>query len=150
MSKIQVVLAKAHKLQEENPDIQRELKDVQLFFDQNDFPFETGTIYFVILRGLYLKLEKKLNVIGVFVNKTGFPVDGFRAALSLHAVGNEQARFAEAELDFTPQFLGRLQPEEAFLLHIHVPAEGLDPEKDSYEATELGGTLSDLEILVQK
>ncbi|WLV24280.1 hypothetical protein QR721_11630 [Aciduricibacillus chroicocephali] len=149
MSKIKVVMAKAHEGQREDPDIQREIQDVQKFFDQNDFAFEKETLYFVILRGLNLQIERKLRLAGAFVNKTGLPIEGFRADMKLNVKSDVQAQFAEVHLEIDDNFLGRLEPDEAIVLHIDIPAEGLDPAKQIYGATELAGALENLELLVK-
>ncbi|MFD1850862.1 hypothetical protein [Oceanobacillus bengalensis] len=147
MGQISIVLANAHMEQLKDEGIQRELRDVQTFFDANDFPFKDGTVNFVILRGLYNHIEKIMTIVGVFVNKTGKTIDELKGTVAFDlAEEKSNAKFAELDFHFQSNFLGKLEKDSGFIIHIQVPASGLDKNKDVYNATELTGEVKGVEI----
>ncbi|QUW22976.1 hypothetical protein JSQ81_05215 [Sporosarcina sp. Marseille-Q4063] len=143
---IKIVLAKAHENQQNDPEIQRELSDIQTFFTEKEFNFEVKSLNFVILRGLYSHVDRMLTVIGVFVNKTEKTINGLKAELAFRVKGNPEARLSGVKLDLPQYFLGDLKPNEGFVLHIKVMTKGLSKEKETYQATELLGELRNIEI----
>ncbi len=146
MGKIKIVLARAHGKQAENPDIQWELADIQQFFDKKEFVLKEGTIHFVLIRGIYTHLERTLNVVGVFVNKTDHAICGMEADLTFQVKAQPEAKLAGVALELPQSFLGEVQPDEGFILHIKVPVQGLPTEKQVYEATELAGALANVKM----
>ncbi|MEI3612688.1 hypothetical protein [Pseudogracilibacillus sp. SO30301A] len=146
MKKINIVLANAHQAQAERSDIQREVKDIQKFFNERDFLFKQGTVNFVLIRGLYSHIERSLNVVGVFVNKAEHVISGLEADLSFQVKDQPDAKLAGVALQLPPSFLGEIKPNEGFILHMKVPVQGLTNEKQVYEATELSGTLANVKI----
>lgn len=146
MEKINIVLAQAHQSQLEHPNIQRELQDIQSFFNETNLSFKKGTVNYVLIRGLYNHLERYMNIIGVFVNKTDRVLCGLETTLSYQVKNNPNARFVDVELQLPPNFVGEIQPNEGFILHIKVQVEGLPGNQEVYEATELAGNVKDLKI----
>lgn len=148
--KIKIVPAKAHEKQMNDPEIRREFDDIQAFFSSRSFPFQNGTVNFVIIRGLYSHIERAMTVIGVFVNTTGKTICGLKANLQFQARGQSEARFGEIMLELPPSFVGEIQQNEGFILHIKVPVQGLNATKEVYEAPELAGAVNDVEIAFPK
>lgn len=146
-SEIKIVLADAHKNQIKNEGIQKELEDVQRFFDENSFQYNDGTVNFVVLRGLYNHDEEAMTVVGVFVNKTGESINGLTGTLAFDFIEEESTEFSELEFNFDSKFLGELQNNQGFLIHINVPVDGLEGEKDVYQATEITGEVKDVEVI---
>ncbi|MFC4620326.1 hypothetical protein ACFO4N_16610 [Camelliibacillus cellulosilyticus] len=147
MSDIKIVLADAHKEQMQNNDVAKELKDVQAFFQDKHFLFKEGTVNFVILRGIYRHLERVLTIAGVFVNKTGKSIKGLKGNLKFDLKEKGNTKFPGIEFDFPQSFLGKLENNAGFIIHINVPVEGLNKEKKVYDATELTGAVEDVEVV---
>lgn len=147
MEKIKIVLAKAHEEQIKNPDIQKEVMDVQQFFDENSFPFEEGKIHYVILRGNYEPIDKSMTVAGVFVNHSGSPIKALKGSLQLELKENQEAAFPKMDFQFPPEFLGEINHKEGFIIHVKVPAENMPEEKRVYQATELAGRIGDIQVI---
>ncbi len=146
MEKIKIVPAKAHEQQMNDPEIRRELNDVQSFFDSHTFPFKKGTVQFVILRGMYSHIERTMTIAGVFVNLTGHTICGLKASLQFEASEKKDARFGEISLELPPSFLGEIRKNEGFILHLKVPVQGLDAAKEVYAAPELKGLIKNVEV----
>lgn len=146
MEKINIVLAQAHQSQLEHPNIQRELQDIQSFFNEKDLSFTKGTVNYVLIRGLYNHLERSMNIVGVFVNKTKQTLCGLETTLSYQVKNNPTARFVDVELQLPPNFVGEIKPNEGFILHINVQVEGLSGDQKVFEATELAGNVKDVKI----
>ncbi|HLS23649.1 MAG TPA: hypothetical protein VK037_06990 [Pseudogracilibacillus sp.] len=146
MGKINIVLAKAHQAHIEQPDIQREVQDIQQFFNERDFSYKQDTVNFVLIRGLYSHLERVLTIVGVFVNKTEHVICGLETDLSFKVKEHPKARLGRVSLQLPPAFLGEIKPDEGFILHMKVQVQGLQKEKKVYEATELAGALANLTI----
>ena len=151
MGKINIVLAKSHQKQAEDPNVKREHEDIQAFFDENRFTFKEDTVNFVIIRGIYENIERKMTIVGVFVNKTNQPVYGLKGLLEFNLREKRKSvRFAEMSMELSTSFLGEIKADEGFILHIKVPVEGLGSNKQIYEATALTGHLKDVELLFAK
>ncbi|MDS9472569.1 hypothetical protein [Sporosarcina pasteurii] len=147
---IKIVLAKAHENQKNNPEVQRELSDIQTFFVEKEFDFELNSLNFVILRGLYAHVDRMLTVVGVFVNKTEKTINGLKTELAFRVNDNPEAKLSGVRLDLPESFLGELKPNEGFVLHIKVMTKGLTKEKEIFQATELSGELRNIELAYQK
>ena len=143
---IKIVLAEAHKNQMNHPEVQRELTDIQTFFSEKEFDLQANAVNFVILRGLYSHIDRILTVIGVFVNNTDKTINGLKTELAFHIRENPEAKLSGVKLDLPQQFLGNLNPNEGFILHIKVLVKGLTDEKEIYQATELSGEIRDVEL----
>lgn len=146
MEKIKIVLAKEHEAQSKQPEIHREVQDVQSFFNKTDFSFKQRTVNFVLLRGLYNHLERSMMIIGVFVNKTDRTMNGLETELSFQVKSQPNATFTDLILQLPPSFLGEIQPNEGFILHMKVLVEGLPTDKQVYEATELAGHVKNMKF----
>jgi len=146
MEKINIVLAQAHQSQLEHPNIQRELRDIQTFFNEAHLSFKEGTVNYVLIRGLYNHAERSMNMVGVFVNKTEQLLCGLETTLSYQVKNHPSARFVDVELQLPPNFVGEIKPNEGFIVHLNVQVEGLSGEQEVFEATELAGNVSDLKI----
>lgn len=148
MGKINIILAKNHQKQAEDPSIKQEYEDIQAFFDENKFTFKEDTVNFVIIRGMYEHIERKITIVGVFVNKTDQPVYGLKGLLEFNLrEKHPSVRFADMSFEFPTSFLGEIKANEGFILHIKVPVEELEENKQIYEATELTGHIKDVELL---
>lgn len=147
---IKIVLAKAHENQKNNPEVQRELTDIQTFFAEKEFDFELKSLNFIILRGLYSHVDRMLTVIGVFINKTEKTINGLKTEVAFRVKGNPEARLGGVKLGLPEDFVGELNPNEGFVLHIKVMTKGLVEEKEFFQATELTGELRNIEITYQK
>lgn len=146
MGKIEIVLANAHKEQSNNSGVQKELQDVQNFFDNNDFPFKEGTVNFVVLRGIYNHLERMMTVVGVFVNYTGKSINGLKGSIQFDLKEKSDVHFAKLDFHFQSDFLGELENQQGFIIHIRVPISGLNKEKQTYNATEIIGEVNDVKV----
>lgn len=147
---VNIVLAKAHDSQRNHPEVQKELTDIQAFFSEEAFDFELNTVNFVILRGLYSHIDRMLTVVGVFVNKTEKPIHALKTTLTFKMKNHPEVTLSGVKLDLPESFLGEVNPNEGFVLHIKVLAEGLTAEQDVFQANELSGELRNLEIAYQK
>lgn len=146
LGKIKIVPAKAHESQMNDPEIKREINDVQEFFNTRSFPFKKGTINYVLLRGTYSHIERAMTIVGVFVNTTGKTICGLKTNIEFRANEKREAQFGEILLELPQSFLGEIKENEGFVLHIKVPVQGLDASKQIYEAPELSGALKNVEI----
>lgn len=146
MEKIKIVLAKAHEKQMHHPNLKRELDDVQSFFNKRTFPLQKGTVQFVLLKGIYSAIERAMMIIGVFVNMTEHPICGLKASLQFHSLIKKEVRFAKIALELPPSFLGEIQHNEGFILHLKVPVQGLDAIKVEYTAPELTGLVTNVQV----
>ncbi|WP_210468095.1 hypothetical protein [Sporosarcina sp. 6E9] len=143
---IEIVLAKAHEKQRNHPEVQRELTDIQTFFDENEFDFKQNTVNFVLLRGLYSHVDRIITVIGVFINKTDKLIHTLNAKMAFQVPANPEATLSNVKLDLPEHFLGELKPGEGFVLHIKVMTKGLPADKEIYQTTELSSELRQIEV----
>lgn len=66
--------------------------------------------------------------------------------MAFDLIEEENADFSELEFNFNPTFLGELQNNQGFLIHINVPVNGLEGDKEIYQATEITGEVKDVEV----
>ncbi len=142
------MLAKAHEAQKEDPDIRREVEDVQKFFDETDFPFKERAIHFVILRGNYEPIDKSMTIAGVFVNYYGSPIKALKGSMYIQLKENHEVEFPKMDFQFPTEFLGEIKHKEGFIIHVKVPAEKVSGEKQVFQATELAGRIEDIQVVV--
>ena len=142
---IKIKVPEIHKNQLENPQIKNELEEVQDIFNKADFPFVEDTINFVFLKGEYHNIEKKMVIIGVFVNKTSEMIQGINASIRLK-FRHLNAEIMPMTVAFPEEFVGRLVPDEGLLFHLSMPVKGLK-EDAVFASKDIAGGIENVMLL---
>lgn len=142
---INIKLAKEHENQINDPEIRRELTEIQNFISEQNFNYMQDTINFVLIRAYYYDVKKSMTAIGVYVNKTQYTIYGLKGRLNLN-FKNLNAEIASMNLTFPPEFIGELKPDEGLLLHLDIPVKGLN-EDAVFTVKDLTGGLYNIEFI---
>ena len=148
VGEIEIVLANAHKEQLNNSEVQKELQDVHKFFNNNYFPCKKVTFNFILLRSIYNHLERMMTVVGVFVNNTGKALNDLKGSIQFDLKEKSDVKFAKLDYHFPSDFLGELENQQGFIIHIRVPISGLSKEKQEFNATEIIGEVNDVKVTI--
>ncbi|MBC1502704.1 hypothetical protein [Listeria booriae] len=144
MADYKIVLAEKHKsIVDENT--QREVDDVQRFFNQIKPQLKEGTVNFVFLKGFYEDVTKNTKVRGVFVNNTEETLVALKLKLKLQVPAQANVEMAQLDIFLKQDFLGEIQSKEGFILHFNVPTNGLQ-KNQVFNATDISGMLEDVEL----
>lgn len=143
---IKVILAKAHRGQIEDAEIEKELCSVEAELNRVGLPFREGTVNFVFIKGIYLDSEKKMLTACLFVNKMDKPISELHGVLRLR-FRSKKAQIAKTTIDFDEPFMGTLNPEEALLVHLGIPVKGLKND-ENFMVSDIHGNFEDVRITV--
>ena len=144
MREIQVKLAKAHKIQEKNFDVQRELKSIQEYLNQTEIKLPYDAICLMCLRGSYDDFSKNTNTAFLFINCMRRPINEIHGVITMHA-DEKGIQFARATVDFDEPFMGTLSDREALLVHLNVPTRGVSEDR-IFKNTELEVEFTDTRV----
>ncbi len=143
---IKVTLAKAHQTQTEDAEIKKELCSVEAELNKVDLSFQKDTINFVFIKGMYLNCEKKMITVCLFVNKMDKSISELHGILRLKFKKNN-AQIAKTTIDFDESFIGKLNPDEALLVHLGIPVKGMSND-ENFMASDISGNFEDVRITV--
>lgn len=133
---INVVLSKAHQKQLDDVDVAKEKDCIQKIVNNNFAEFHNGTVNFFFVKGIYNHSERKMMVACLFVNKTDYSINEIHSVLRLK-FKFKKAEIAKATINFDKDFIGKLNTNDALLVHINIPVKGLDKDEEF--------TISDIE-----
>ncbi len=126
-----------------------ELKRINQFFEDRKWTLNDGAINLVLLQGDYMHLRKQMRVTAVLVNERSEDLVGVKFNLELMAIDN-QTKFAKGNLEFGASILGVLKPREGVVIRFDVPVGNKPNPNVIYKATELKGSLTNIELSVLK
>lgn len=101
----------------------------------------------MILRGMYDPIDKSMTVAGVYVNNAGSPIKALRGKMSMKIKDNDAAVFPKMDFQFNPDFLGEINHNEGFIVHVKIPVKNLQSEKRIFGATELTGSIDEIQVI---
>ncbi len=139
-----VVLAKAHIGQLEDPDIKRELESISEAVNSTQIDYKENTVNFVFIKGIYDHSERKMITACLFVNKFGEPIQELHGVLRLRFI-DRSALIAKSTIDFDEPFMGTLKNDEALLVHISIPVKGLDAN-ENFLFSDISGSFEDVRV----
>ncbi len=142
---VKAVLAKAHEELRDNPTIQHQLTEIQKLLDTRELPMKENTINFVSIQGIYDADKKSIFLISLFINNMTRPVNEIHAELRLH-LEREGVQLATITLNFGKEFIGVLNPQEAMMIHLQIPARGLQQDEESFYGDEFVGRLEEVRV----
>lgn len=143
--KIKIKVAKGLENQLKNKEVATEVMEVQKLFDTSNFNYSDGTINFVILKGIYSHIKRRMCVIGVYVNKSDSCILGLGCTLDLK-FKNIDAKIMTADVAFPNEFIGSLDVDEGLLMHLDIPVMGLS-EDAIYDINDINGELSNVKLI---
>ena len=146
MAKIKLVLPKAHQNLELPPGVKREMSDVQRELDNKGGRLPTGKINFIISKGFYKHEEKVMRIASVIVNTTDKDIIALEMRLLFQLRNNSRAEFAPMHAVLDKDFLGVINSNEAFILHIDVPAENVGDKDMIFQPNQLTGRTEDIKF----
>jgi hypothetical protein len=138
----------AHLRDNEDEALKAELLSVQKYLDETELDLGAPTLYFVTLKGVYTHISRKMAVTGLFVNRTGKPVEQFAATVGLQT-DRPDMEIATIKIALPPEFLGGLEPNQALLLTMSAPVRGLGKD-EVFEASQFRSELSDVQVVLVK
>lgn len=141
--KVKIVVAGKHENYLNESKFDKEVQDVQNYFDTADFHFKEDTISFVFLKGRYQKVTQKMLVAGVYVNWTNKKIIALKSSLRLRLKG-KNTKIAVMHSTFPPDLLGILNSGEGLLVHLEIPVIGLDEDQD-FSIKDINGELFNIE-----
>lgn len=145
MTKIELVLPKAHQSLDLPPGVKREMSDVQRELDNKGERIPQGKINFIISKGFYKHEEKIMRVASVIVNTTDKDITALEMRLLFSLRNDQHARFAPMHLGLDKEFLGVINSNQAFILHIDVPTENVGDRDMVFQPSQIIGQIEDME-----
>jgi hypothetical protein len=127
--------------------IEEMLQAAQEYFDTTMLDLSAPTFYFIPLRGEYSHANEEMELVGAIVNRHEDPIVSFSGRIRMQTDAADM-QIATVTLDFPPEFIGELRPNEALLISLSVPVRGLN-EDQIFEAFQLRAELSDIAVGVE-
>lgn len=122
--KVKAILPKAKKQSALLPQVQAELNEVQKYLDGGHMPFPSDAIGFGVLQGNYRHDIRSMDTICLIANGYDYPVEGIAGSVAL-TTPDRDAFIARLQFTFNEDFLGKVNPGEAILVHFNIPVKGL-------------------------
>ncbi len=144
MGTTKLVLPKGHQDLDITPAMEQEMMDVQRELDLKGNQLAEGKIHFIITKGFYKHDKKLLTLASVIVNKTEHDIKGLDMNLKIALRERPEAQFSTMTVNLDDEFLGLIQSNEAFILHINIPANNVSNKDEIYEPTDLTGEIENL------
>ena len=126
-------------------DFEKELLNVQSYFDGAGLQFEKGFINFVFLKGLYSHMNRSTLVLGVFLNTLPDEIFALSGNLSLRHISDDSFS-AEVAILVQEESIGQLKTNEGLLVHLEIPTQGVSGNT-VFEADEIEATFADVEYV---
>lgn len=89
--------------------------------------------------------EKRMLTPCLFVNKMDKPITELHGVLRLRFREEREAQIAKTTVNFDEAFLGTLHPDEALLVHFHIPVKGLSKD-ESFRIADISGSFEDVRV----
>ena len=126
-------------------DFEKELLNVQSYFDGTGLQFEKGFINFAFLKGFYSHMNRSTLVLGVFLNTLSDEVFALSGNLSLRHI-NDGCFSAEVDILVQEESIGQLKTNEGVLVYLEIPTQGVSGNM-IFEADEIEATFADVEYV---
>lgn len=123
---VKLKVAQPHEGQLKDQDLKREFNEIQRLVNQ--FEYKEDTINFVVVKGIYKHIERRMVIACVFINKLGYPIKELHGEVRLR-FKERVAQAAKATIDLDEIFMGNLNNDEALLVHIGLPVKGLQADE---------------------
>lgn len=140
---MKIKLIDAHKSFESSDEIIKELASIQNYVDSFIDPLQSGNIYYIPLKAFYRKLKGSTILAGIFVNMMKCPIIGMRGTLITSLNGT---KLKDMSFEFPYEFLGILNPDEGFPIHIEIPTQGLCEDVE-FQSSDINCELINIEVL---
>lgn len=145
--KYQVIPPALYEGQAKTEKGRMELEDIQRYMDGIDIEFPPSSVLYMALKGRYTHINRSMFLIGVLINNSDKVILGLDAQLRLKLM-DTPADAAKLHLKFPPEFVGKLGPAQAMLIHLSVPVRGLDGDA-GFEANQITSSLDAVQVLAQ-
>ena len=145
---LKVVLVKAHQSLRNNEDVREEVSSVQSYLDQSISPIVEERVVYIPLKASYKHVTRKMVLQGVFATSIKKGIAGLSGNLEVYVENqNEKSAVSVVEFAFPPEFIGRLNENECFIVHLEIPMEGLTKDSE-FSTHEIKCNLSNCHVLV--
>lgn len=141
---IELRVAKAHENQLNDPETLLEFESIKKAINEVHIPFVENAVNFVFIKGTYIHSERKMVTACLFVNKMDAPIKELHGILRLR-FNERTAQVAKATINFDEPFLGRINPNEALLVHLGIPVKGLDAD-EVFSFRNMAGGFEDVRV----